>query len=277
MNAIATIITPVVSIQNNQVITTSLEVARIFSKRHDHVMRSIESLIFECGADHAPNFGEMVFDVEIGSGAVRQSKGFNLTKDGFTLLAMGFTGKRALQFKLAYIAQFNAMETALTQPQAKPLNAPSSIDTRKPLAATVSHIVQKYKVDYSDVYVMVHKFFNIDNVIELMDAQIPQAIEYLNRVFASNALPAPEMPIIISLPRYGRYFVDTGKYHDNRITIKDIEHCNIVDNAHFDAVQRDLYTLQTALRDMSERTLLMDGERNASIVAQPLQISLTAA
>ena len=46
-------------------------------------------------------------------GYQRPQRGFELTRDGFMLLAMGFTGAKALQFKLAYIAKFNAMEAEL--------------------------------------------------------------------------------------------------------------------------------------------------------------------
>jgi len=112
---------PLVQISDGQAITVSTEVARVFEKRHDHVLDAIKNLLSELPADHAPNFREMVINVEIGSGATRKSPAYHLTRDGFTLLAMGFTGKRALAFKLAYIDAFNKMEAALTQPAQKPL------------------------------------------------------------------------------------------------------------------------------------------------------------
>jgi len=55
--------------------------------------------------------------VDTGNGATRESPAYNLTRDGFTLLAMGFTGKKALAFKLAYIDAFNRMEAGLRPPQ----------------------------------------------------------------------------------------------------------------------------------------------------------------
>ncbi|WP_448252885.1 Rha family transcriptional regulator [Ottowia oryzae] len=94
--------------------TTSLDVARHFGKRHDDVLKAVRNLLVELPEDHARNFSEMVVTIEIGSGARRESPAYRLTRDGFTLLAMGFTGKKALQFKLAYIAEFNRMEAALS-------------------------------------------------------------------------------------------------------------------------------------------------------------------
>jgi len=105
---------PVVEIHNGQPITTSVEVARVFERRHDDVLRAIKNLLTDLSADHARNFAEMVIDVEIGSGATRKSPAYHLTRDGFTLLAFGFTGKKAMAFKLAYIDAFNRMEAELS-------------------------------------------------------------------------------------------------------------------------------------------------------------------
>jgi len=110
---------PAVSIVNQQVITSSLEVARVFEKRHDNIVRAIANLAVQCDDDFRRlNFQETVVERENPSGgAPIKSPAYNLTRDGFTLLAMGFTGKQALQFKLAYIAQFNAMEQSIQHPK----------------------------------------------------------------------------------------------------------------------------------------------------------------
>ena len=90
-----------------------MAVAEAFGKSHKDILRSIGGLLAVLSADHKRNFAPMVIDVQIGSGAVRKSTAYEITRDGFTLLAMGFTGSRALQFKLAYIDAFNAMESQL--------------------------------------------------------------------------------------------------------------------------------------------------------------------
>lgn len=114
-NAIATSV-PTVSIVNNHAITTSKAVAEFFGKRHADVLRAIENL------DCSPEFTSTNFCVHaefIQAGAVeRESKYYEMTKDGFTFLVMGFTGKRAAQFKEAYINRFNELETALHNPLA---------------------------------------------------------------------------------------------------------------------------------------------------------------
>lgn len=103
-----------VSISNGHPITTSLSVADVFEKRHADVLRSIEDLKADCPED----FGQRNF--ALSSYINEQNKQqpmFTLTKDGFTLLAMGYTGAKAMAFKVAYISRFNEMEAQLQAPQ----------------------------------------------------------------------------------------------------------------------------------------------------------------
>lgn len=95
-----------VFISNNQTKTTSLKVAEYFGKNHDKVLVAIEKLIDD---DTAANFGVSAYTDKSG----KSNKMYEMDKDGFTLLAMGFTGAKALRFKKAYIQAFNAMEAKL--------------------------------------------------------------------------------------------------------------------------------------------------------------------
>lgn len=93
---------------------SSLDVANVFGKEHYNVLRDIENLLKDIPEDWQQlNFEFMSYDVKIGNGATRKDPMYLLTRDAFTLLAMGFTGKKAMQFKIAYIEAFNAMEKAL--------------------------------------------------------------------------------------------------------------------------------------------------------------------
>ncbi|EBO4370663.1 hypothetical protein DKR64_23745 [Salmonella enterica] len=104
--------TPKVSIHNGKAITTSQDVADYFRKLHKDVLKKIESL--DCSTEFASaNFCADVQTIEIGNGAKRESKIYEMTKDGFVFLVMGFTGKKAAAFKEAYIAEFNRMEAEL--------------------------------------------------------------------------------------------------------------------------------------------------------------------
>lgn len=99
-----------VQIIREQATCTSRDVAANFKKRHDNVLRDIENI-----KKDLPNFEEMFFETKYPDEYGRKQKAYIMNRDGFTLLAMGFTGKKALEWKLKYIAAFNAMEKALAQ------------------------------------------------------------------------------------------------------------------------------------------------------------------
>ena len=94
-------------IENEQPITTSRNVAENFEKNHRDVLKAIDELKDGVAQNFADLFHETTYTHEQNK---QQYREYYMTKDGFTLLAMGFTGKKALEFKLAYIDQFNKME-----------------------------------------------------------------------------------------------------------------------------------------------------------------------
>lgn len=106
----------ILSMQNGEPVVSSRQIADSFEKRHDHVMRDIEDIM-----RGLPKNGDtpMFYKTEY----VHEQNGqsypmYLMNRDGFTLLAMGFTGKAALEWKLKYIAAFNEMEKKLAdQPQ----------------------------------------------------------------------------------------------------------------------------------------------------------------
>lgn len=104
-----------VNIINNQVITTSHKVADAFGKLHKNVLQKIEKL--DCSAEFmSANFS--AHEEIIQAGAVqRASKYYEMTKDGFIFLVMGFTGKEAARIKENYINVFNQMADLLVQQQ----------------------------------------------------------------------------------------------------------------------------------------------------------------
>ncbi|MEB2810856.1 Rha family transcriptional regulator [Campylobacter upsaliensis] len=110
------------STQDNQTFCTSLDVARVFGKQHKHILVSIERILSdlrEIGASNEMlNFRQVVRTSQTtnpknGKIVNRKMPMYNLTRDGFSLLAMGFTGKTALQWKIAFLNAFNEMERLL--------------------------------------------------------------------------------------------------------------------------------------------------------------------
>ena len=89
-------------------VVTSLDIAETFGKEHKNVLRDIREL--ECSDE----FNRLNFELTSYIDARnRKQDMYYITRDGFTLLVMGYTGEKAMRFKEAYIRQFNAMEKAL--------------------------------------------------------------------------------------------------------------------------------------------------------------------
>ena len=99
-----------VVMKNKQAVTTSLKVAESFSKAHRDVMRAIRNLIAKNCA-----VGNMFDKATYINKQGHEQPMFYMNRDGFTLLAMSFTGDKALQFKLKYIEAFNKMEQIIKE------------------------------------------------------------------------------------------------------------------------------------------------------------------
>ena len=109
---------PEVTNSNGRIITTSVSVASYFHKRHDNVLDKIRAIMEECDpAYRLLNFKETSYQRENPNGGPGiPTTMFELTRDAFVLIVMGFTGKKALHWKIDYINAFNQMEAELQKP-----------------------------------------------------------------------------------------------------------------------------------------------------------------
>ncbi|HAR0015085.1 TPA: Rha family transcriptional regulator, partial [Enterococcus faecium] len=97
-----------VILKNKEAVTTSLQVADSFEKEHKNVLRDIEKL-----KEDVLNFEQMFVEGNEPDSYGRNRRVFFISRDGFFLLAMGFTGKKAIYFKQKYIEAFNEMEDVI--------------------------------------------------------------------------------------------------------------------------------------------------------------------
>lgn len=100
-----------VEVRNNQVVVSSRQVAKRFSKEHKNVLVSIREIL--SAEKSADKFYELISYKYRG----RELPEYYMNRDGFALLVMGFTGKIALQWKVKYINAFNEMEAELQDTQ----------------------------------------------------------------------------------------------------------------------------------------------------------------
>lgn len=98
------------TINNGQVVVSSRQIAENFEKEHRHVLETIRNLTAE-NSTVKSMFYESSYKNERG----RDYSEYLMNRDGFSLLVMGFTGQKALEWKLKYIEAFNRMEKMLVE------------------------------------------------------------------------------------------------------------------------------------------------------------------
>lgn len=110
---------PALEVVNGHPTTLSTQVAEYFEKNHQHVCRDIRNLVEKCPDLGVSNFGQTTYKDSQG----KKQPCYRMDRKGFVLLAMGFTGEKALQFKIAYIDAFDRMEEELRNSTADKLKA----------------------------------------------------------------------------------------------------------------------------------------------------------
>lgn len=234
MNAISINFQNFVQIQNSQIVTTSEFVAQAFGKEHKNLLARIEQISKEIKASFFElNFKPKAKQVKTGFG-FRETKSYELTKDGFMLLVMGFTGKQAMAIKIAYIEAFNAMSKAIldlnntVSDGIKP--AKTTADDRTGLRQAVAALVGRKGIDYSSAYSMIHQRFNVEAIEDIPAEKLPEAVAYVHaltlhtgltgEVLDREPLPAPQpaLPIdgnsladIAAMVYYGTWMIELGK------------------------------------------------------------------
>lgn len=197
---------PSVTLHHGRPATTSREVASFFGKRHDDVIKSIRNLQPNCPEQFtARNFAVSEYTDETG----RTLPLFILYRDGFMLLVMGYTGKKALAVKLAYIEAFNRLEAELAAQRGAALPngphvaiTPSTTASRKPLEKLVKVWAARGGIIVAQCWTMVNAAFNLQSITELPEEWIPDALEWVQGKIdnltpalpATEPVPAPALP-----------------------------------------------------------------------------------
>lgn len=115
--------TELVYLKNDEAVCSSLQVAEKFEKRHANVMRAIDSLVKN---DSTQNCVQCFKETTYKDSTGKSNKMYVMNRDGFTFLVMGFTGKKANEWKWQYIKAFNQMEKFIREKETQ-----AWIDSRK--------------------------------------------------------------------------------------------------------------------------------------------------
>lgn len=165
-----------VKVENNQIVTDSRSVAENFGKEHAKVIRSIESIISETPKMASQKmFYETTYKVE---GNNKSYKMYLMNRNGFSLLVMGFTGVRAIEWKLRYIEAFNDMETQLVKKNTLVLpDFTNPVEAARAWAneyeakqkALTENAEMKPKADFYDTVANTESLFSMADVAKTLD------------------------------------------------------------------------------------------------------------
>lgn len=183
---------PIVSVINNHVTALSTDVAKYFGKNHFHVVRDIEKLIEKLPTCRASIFGasEVQIASNLKNAPAKLIKAYRMTRDGFTLLVMGWTGEKALQFKLAWLDAFNRMEEQLRKQQSF-AEQDSTLISNEQQYELSSRVMRKTHAlfgnkNYSFVYRALKRRFRIPRYTCLLQRDFETALAFIDGLKVSD-------------------------------------------------------------------------------------------
>ena len=172
---------------------TSLQIAQHFEKEHKHVMRDIEATIAQVletseklKSERIANlFKKSEYSYANNLGAQVKKPMYYLSEQGFTLLAMGYTGAKAMQFKLAYMAAFEKMRDALNMILNTPYVEPETITDAQyqELRRLIDRIANRALRSSSTANAIWNKLrieLDVENSHHIPAAKFEQALALLN-------------------------------------------------------------------------------------------------
>lgn len=172
---------------NKQEITvvSSLDVAETFQKDHKHVLEDIRTISSNLStAEFSALFNLCTYKASNG----KNNPMYEMSKDGFTLLAMGYTGEKAMKFKLAYINQFNAMEKELIGKQKE---RAKGIAVRQALTDTIARVKENERMHghaYSNYTNLIYKILFGKNASQLREQFNIGKCDELRECFSKDEL-----------------------------------------------------------------------------------------
>lgn len=192
-------------------VTSSRIVAEYFGKQHHHVVRDIRSLVAQKPELEASrNFAQWSEEVEIGSGAKRTVICYWMDRKGFSILAMGFTGAKALDFKCAFYDEFERMEKQLHPQCPAQTQLPPPTLTEQQAYAIMSKVAIRAKRDgakYQTIYRALKARYQVTKYTNIPRDKFEDAVKFICTV----DLRTPEIPAKEPKPEHSSQIADSHK------------------------------------------------------------------
>lgn len=195
----------ILSTQNGEPVVSSRQIAESFGKEHKHVLDAVKNLVAENSATKS------MFHLSSFENRGKKYPMYLMNRDGFSLLAMGFTGKEAVQWKLKYIAAFNAMQKQLAtqhkeQQAVQDANIQDAVDrvieARKELDKHTAFLdeCRKAREENKSVYLTAKATYSKDcKTVRTMEEVVRNYQAYLNNTIDHLTIVAKGYPFYAAL------------------------------------------------------------------------------
>ena len=277
MNAVAIDFEQFVQINHSEPVTTSEFVAEAFGKAHKNILRKIEEIYTQV-PDYFIKLNFKLIEKEVKSNlgnSTYKTNLYELTKDGFMLLVMGFTGKNAMSIKIAYINAFNAIAEKLRRIQAQQHVSISHLISKEQ-ADTIQRAVeersQRTGEPYQKIYAGLHTYLNIDSYRAMPVEHYTAALKYLESIpnapdmFKSAVV---ENNVLRTINADGRWLVIVK---NNRVTYaENINGYNCIKTDVFKKLLIQTKQQAEYLVELAKRMRVIYGECDSSRLDRPIE------
>ncbi len=204
-----------VKIKNNQVVVSSRQVAEKFGKLHKDVLENIRNILA------AENSATKFYQEATHEYRGQKFPEYLMNRDGFTLLAMGFTGKDALQWKMKYIAAFNEMEAKLN---GKPISVLKEKEIEARLNNSRARIASEFRkiAEKTDIpeykHICQQKAAEVLSGVPLLPMEEAKEITYsatdIGKMLgvSANKIGTLANKHNLKTPQYGKYFYSKSEH-----------------------------------------------------------------
>lgn len=211
-----------VTIENNEVVVSSKQIAEHFEKQHKHVLDAIENIKAENSA-----LTSMFYETTYKAGTGKNYRMYLMNRDGFSLLAMGFTGSKALEWKVKYIHAFNEMEKKLHEQAIPSEYQLKALDIKE----------KELSLRESELYLRIADSVSVPEYKQIMNSLAVKAVSgemYLplpavnQKTYSAtdigdilgvsaNKIGRLARQFNMKTPEYGKYFYDKAKYSSKEL------------------------------------------------------------
>jgi Rha family phage regulatory protein len=276
MNAVAIDFEQFVQINHSEPVTTSEFVAKAFGKKHCNVLARIEEIRTQIpDSFYKLNFKSLEQEVKSNLGiGTYKTKIYELTKNGFMLLVMGFTGKEAMAIKIAYINAFDIMAERLHRLQMcqVAINHLISKEQADSIQLAVEQRSQRTGESYQKIYAGLHAYLRIDSYRTMPVEHYTAALKYLESVpdapelFKHTTINRHIMP---SIDKDGRWLVVV---RNNVVThVKNIDDYNCINADVFKKLLMQTKQQAEYLLELAKRMRVVQGECSHSRLDVPIE------